>query len=138
MERIFSVSQASTPVDLGLLTLRVGISVFMIHHGYGKMQHFTEMQEKFINFFGFSGSISLCLIIFAELFCSIAVLVGLLTRLALVPLVITMLVALIVAHNGEAFGDGESATIYLIIYISLLLAGPGRYSLDAAFTSKGA
>ena len=103
----------------------------MIHHGYSKMTHFVEMQEKFINFLGLSGSISLCLTIFAEVFCSIALVLGLMTRLAVIPLIITMLVAIIVAHKGEVFGDGEAATMYLISYVIILLLGSGRYSADA-------
>ncbi|MBS1683482.1 MAG: DoxX family protein [Bacteroidetes bacterium] len=130
MKKLLSIAQASAPVDLGLLVLRVGASIFMIHHGYGKIQHFPEIQEKFMNFLGFSGSISLCLTIFAEFFCSILLLTGLLSRLAVIPLMITMAVAAVMAHEGDFFGKGEPATIYLIIYTTLLVTGPGRYSLD--------
>lgn len=132
MKKILSITPAGIPVDLGILVLRVGASIFMIHHGYMKIQHFPEMQEKFISFLGFSGSISLCLAIFAEFFCSILLLVGLLSRLATIPLLVTMAVAVLVAHDGDFLGKGEPATVFLVIYTSLLLAGPGRFSIDKA------
>ena len=134
MKKLFSVSHSDSIFDIAALLLRVGISIFMIHHGYHKMTYFTEMQEKFINFLGLSGSISLCLTIFAEFFCSIAILLGLMTRLATIPLIITMFVAVMVAHKGDVFGDGETATIYMLIYIFILLVGPGRYSADATIS----
>ena len=133
MKKLLTITPADTPVDLALLLLRVGASIFMIHHGYGKMQHFDEMQYKFIEFLGLSGSISLCLTIFAEVFCSLAIMAGFLTRFSLIPLIITMLVAVIVGHAGDVFGKGEPATIYLVIYLTLFMSGPGRYSLDGAF-----
>lgn len=132
MKKLLSITPAGVPVDLGLLVLRVGASIFMIAHGYMKIQHFTEMQEQFISFMGFSGPISLCLAIFAEFFCSILLIGGLLTRLAAIPLAITMLVALLVAHDGDAFGKGGPAITYLIIYVTLLFTGAGRFSIDRA------
>ncbi|MCW3124913.1 MAG: DoxX family protein [Bacteroidetes bacterium] len=136
MKKIFSITPADIPVDLALLILRVVISLFMAYHGLNKMTHFSEMQYKFMDFLGLGGSISLCLTIFAEFFCSIFLIVGLATRLVLIPLIITMLVAVIVAHKGEILGDGQLGTIYLLIYLTLYIAGPGRYSLDAAFAPK--
>lgn len=135
MKKLFSVSHSDTALDTALFFLRAGVSVFMIHHGYGKMTHFADMQEKFIDFLGLGGSISLCLTIFAEFFCSIALALGLMTRLVAIPLIITMLVAIFVAHKGEVFGDGESATVYLLIYVVILLAGPGRYSADETIST---
>jgi putative oxidoreductase len=73
---------------------------------------------------------SKALTVFAELFCTIFVLVGLFTRVALIPLIICMLVIIFIVHSGDPFGDKESAYIYLLMYLSLLLAGPGKYSLD--------
>lgn len=132
MKKILSITSAGVPVDLGLLVLRIGASIFMIAHGYMKIQHFSEMQDQFISFMGLSPSISLCLAIFAEFFCSLLLIAGLLTRLAVIPLIVTMLVALLMAHEGDAFGKGGPATIYLIIYVTLLLTGPGRFSADKA------
>ena len=131
MKKLFSVTYSNTAFDSALLLLRVCISGFMIHHGYQMMTHFAEMQEKFISFLGLSGSISLCLAIFAEVFCSAALALGLLTRLAAIPLLINMLVAVIVAHDGDILGKGENASVYFLIYLVVFLVGPGAYSADA-------
>jgi uncharacterized membrane protein YphA (DoxX/SURF4 family) len=41
-----------------------------------------------------------------------------------------MAVALFKAHNGDVFGDGASATLFLSAYVVLLLLGPGKISVD--------
>ena len=46
------------------------------------------------------------------------------------PLIIAMSVALFVAHKGQVFGDGETAALFLVGYLILLLAGPGKISAD--------
>jgi putative oxidoreductase len=53
------------------------------------------------------------------------------TRLAAIPLIIATLVMIFKAHNGEVFGDGEHAALYLMGYVVLLLIGPGRVSVDS-------
>ena len=136
MKRIFSVAYPDRAFDLATLILRVSIGVIMAYHGYGKLMHFSEMQEKFMNFLGLGPSISLALVVFAELFCSILLILGFMTRAALIPLIITMLVALFSAHNGDIFGKGELAALYLVAYTSLILTGPGRYSVDGILSKR--
>jgi putative oxidoreductase len=130
MQRIFSVKFSETTVNIALLILRVSIGVLMAHHGYQKLTKFQEIEPKFMEFLGLSRSISLSLTIGAELFCSLALVLGLLTRLALIPLIIAMCVAVFQAHHGEVFGDGEHAFMYMIVYVALLITGPGKYSAD--------
>ena len=59
-----------------------------------------------------------------------AVIAGAFFRLALLPLIFTMCVAMFVVHNGQSFAAKELAAIYLVIYVVLFIAGAGRYSLD--------
>jgi hypothetical protein len=73
---------------------------------------------------------SLYLAIFAEVICSAAVIVGAFYRLALIPLIFTMGVAVIVVHNGQSFAAKELALIFLVIFVLLFVMGAGRYSLD--------
>jgi putative oxidoreductase len=130
MKKLFSTTYSATAFNVAILVLRAGISITMIHHGYNKLTHFSEMQEKFMNFMGLGTDISLGLAIFAEFFCSILLLIGLATRVALIPMIITMAVAVFSAHSADIFGKGELATLYLLAYIALLLVGPGAYSVD--------
>jgi putative oxidoreductase len=102
----------------------------MIPHGYKKLLSFATKSSGFSDPFHIGGPASMSLTIFAEFFCAILIVVGLMTRLACIPLVIAMSVALFYSHHGELFGDGEHAALYLAGYIALLFTGPGKISLD--------
>jgi putative oxidoreductase len=80
---------------------------------------------------GIGSTFSLTLVIFAEFFCSLFLVLGLFTRLSVLPLIITMCVALFQVHHGEVFGKGETDALFLTSYFVLLLLGPGRVSVDS-------
>ncbi|MFN8321859.1 MAG: DoxX family protein [Chitinophagales bacterium] len=122
--------------NVSLLLLRVTLGVLMIPHGYQKMVKFAELEPQFMEFLGLSKSISLSLTIGAELFCSILLVAGLFTRFSLIPLIVAMIVAVFKAHNGELFGDGEHAFLYLAGYSALLIAGAGKFSADSWLLKK--
>ncbi len=103
----------------------------MMMHGYDKLKNFATLEPKFMNFMGIGSSASLALLIFAEFFCSMFLILGLFTRLAAIPLIIATCVMVFKAHNADVFGDGETATLYLASYLVLLLVGPGRVSVDS-------
>ena len=118
--------------DLALLLLRLGFGGFMIYgHGWGKMiKLFTENPIQFGDPIGLGANASLMLAVFAELVCAVFVSIGLFTRYAVIPLIITMAVALLFVHFNDAFGRQEKALMYLVGYICILIAGPGYYSID--------
>jgi putative oxidoreductase len=88
------------------------------------------MKSQFMDFMGIGSSLSLTLSIFAEFFCAIFLIAGLFTRLAVIPLIINMGVALILAHNADVFAEGEKATLFLAAFLTILLCGPGKISVD--------
>lgn len=131
MKRLFSTRVSDNAFNFGMLVLRVGLgSAMMINHGLDKLMHFSEKSGKFMNFFGIGSSASLALTVFAEFFCAAFIIIGLFTRLAALPLVIAMGVALFMAHKGQYFGDGEMAGIYFVGFLAILFMGPGKLSLD--------
>lgn len=124
--------------DIALLLLRITFGGLMIiNHGWGKMMRlFGEGPIKFADPIGLGPEISLYLTVFAEVICGVLLIIGLFTRYATIPLIITMLVALFVIHGDDPFGDKEGALVFLIPYICLLIAGPGEYSVDKRFRSS--
>jgi putative oxidoreductase len=74
--------------------------------------------------------VSLTLVIFAEVFCAIAVMLGVLTRVAAIPLIFAMLVAAFIALGGQALAVKELALLYMAFYAAVAITGPGRYSVD--------
>ena len=130
MKRILSTKYSTGGFNFGMLVLRVALGVLMLSHGYGKLVHFNGMKGNFINFLGMGSTFSLSLDIFAEFFCSAFLILGLFTRLAVIPILIAMSVALFKVHHGLLFGAGERAAIYLACCITLLFCGPGKVSVD--------
>lgn len=128
--KLLSTQLKDSSLHLALLLVRFSVGILMIPHGYSKLIHFAERKDKFMNFMGLGSTLSLVLVISAEFFCSILLAAGLMTRFVLVPLAIAMTVAVFKSHQGEIFGDGETAFLYLIVYVMLLISGPGKYSLD--------
>ncbi|VBB45661.1 DoxX family protein (modular protein) [uncultured Paludibacter sp.] len=122
--------------DFGLLVFRLIIGIFMLTHGWQKLSNYDTMLQQFPPMLGLSSQVGLSLIIFAEFFCSIALILGLFTRLAVIPLIIGMSVAAFVAHKGMPFSGRELPLLYLGMYVVLLLTGPGRIALDKLIYDK--
>ncbi len=125
-------------ISLGLLWLRIGIGGFMLtFHGWGKLSSFGERWGKFGDPLGIGPHLSLILAIFAEFFCSIAIIFGFMTRAAAIPPLIAMLVAAGIVHVNDPWSKQEFALMYAIPYLALILAGSGKYSLDAKLFRRG-
>jgi putative oxidoreductase len=126
-----------TQKDLAALILRLGFGLFIVFgHGLGKLQMLLSGNIQFPALFGISPTINLILAILAEFVAGIMVVIGLKTRLASIPLMITMLTAALVVHSGDPlFSTGgaskEFALLYFIAFAGIFFLGSGRYSFDA-------
>lgn len=113
-----------------ILFLRLLIGGLMLTHGVAKMMSFGMLSEVFPDLLGIGSVWNLVLVIFAEVFCSIALIFGFLVRLSTIPLIVTMVIAVFVAHGNDPINVKELAMVYLGIYIFLISVGAGKYSLD--------
>lgn len=117
--------------DIALLILRAGVSILMMTHGYPKCEKlFAGGEIEFYDFMGLGPKISLMLTVVGELLAPILLVFGFFTRWAAIPAVITMAVAALMVHAGDPFGDKEHSLLYLCCFLTILIAGPGKYSLD--------
>ncbi|MDR0354112.1 MAG: DoxX family protein [Opitutaceae bacterium] len=135
---ILQLRAVPVSVNLALLALRVwlGLSLLLLH-GWAKVVNFSTLAGHFPDPFGLGSKTTLILAIFSEVACSALLVVGLFTRLAALGCAAAMAVAFFFVHNTQLAGQhgGELAFIYLAGFTAIVLAGGGRFSVDA--TSHG-
>ena len=130
MKKLLSTKYSAGAFSTAMLVLRLGLGILMMMHGYDKLVHFGAKQNTFMNFLGTGSTLTLALVVFAEFFCSVFIVLGLFTRLATIPLIITTCVIIFKVNHGHVFLDDETAPLYLTGYLVLLLVGPGKASVD--------
>jgi putative oxidoreductase len=139
-KKIFDPGNDSKLTSLALLVLRVWLGVEMLWiHGSAKLRGFSEMSGSFPDPLHIGHTPSLVLAVFAECFASLLLVLGLATRFGALVLAINMTVAFFMVHQAVLMGEhsGELAFIYLAGYITLLLAGGGKFSADMLVFGKG-
>lgn len=123
--------------SVGLVFLRLGLGVFMLAlHGWGKLTQIARGDMSFGDPIGIGEAPSLVLATFAEFACSILLVLGLFTRLACIPLIVTMAVAAFLVHGSDPWSSKELAYLYLFGYLALLFTGPGKFSVDALIMKR--
>lgn len=130
MKKFFSIQYSDLSFHLALFFLRAGTGALIVMHGYDKLTHFSQYRRIFPDFLHIGSTAGLVLTIFAELVCGFFVFIGLFTRLAIIPLIISMSIALFRSHHGDLFGEGEKDTVFLLSFVAILLVGPGKASID--------
>jgi len=122
---------------MSLFILRLMSGVFMLSfHGWPKVQRFSVMASSFPDPIGVGSYVSLCLVIFSEVICSVLLIFGVATRLASIPLIITMFVAAFIFHADDPISKIELPLMYLGLYISLFIGGGGKYTCPIPFLNK--
>ncbi|PZU90996.1 MAG: DoxX family protein [Chryseobacterium sp.] len=137
MKNINSTKPNPNAVDVMVLVIRLFVGGAMLTHGVPKLETLvTSNQIQFMNFLGMGSIFSMVLVVFAEFLCSILIILGLFTRVACIPLMITMLVACFVAHGADTYKDQEMSVLYFFFYFIILVLGSGKFSIDDLVTKK--
>lgn len=123
-------------VDIGLLILRIGIGIIFLFHGWSKMTGgvttWTQLGST-MSAFGitFAPAFWGFMAAFAEVVGATFIIVGLMLRPMSLLLIFTMIVALVTHLSmGDPFGIYSNALKALVVFVALLITGPGKYSLD--------
>lgn len=131
MKKLFSTNYTDTAFDLSMFLIRAGFGFLLFYnHGLFKLQHFNEMKNSFSDPIGIGHMPSLLLVVFAEVFCALLVVAGLLTRFATAIILISFAVLVFIAHKNEAIGKKEIEIIFGLGFLAILFCGPGKWSLD--------
>jgi putative oxidoreductase len=118
-------------IDLGLLVLRIGLSVLMLTHGIPKLLAFVGGDMAVAgNPIKLGGLITSILIILAEFVAPVLIIIGLKTRMAAITVVIAMAVASLIVHAGDPIGTKEKALLFVIGFLAIALMGAGKFSMD--------
>ncbi|KKK76887.1 hypothetical protein LCGC14_2859120 [marine sediment metagenome] len=137
IKRILQTEFNQDTKDFWILLLRLLVAAFMLTHGISKFNSLiAEGEIKFGDPIGIGPVASLVLAVFAQVFCSILVGIGLGTRYATIPLIITMAVAGFITLGADPFGRKELALLYLLTYVTLFFLGGGKYSVDYLISRK--
>jgi putative oxidoreductase len=120
-------------IDAGLFFLRLTGCLLLLHvHGLPKVFHFSEELTRIEDPFGLGPYMSLLPAIFAEVVCPLFILLGVFTRLACLPIIGVLLVAMVFVHPNWSIAEGQFGWLLLIIFTTLALTGPGRWRLFSA------
>jgi len=122
--------------DAGLLSLRVaGVLPLLLKHGLEKVFTFSAMAAHFPDPLHIGAVPSLLFAMLSDAICSVLLILGLATRWAALICLINLSVAWAFVHRFQFLGHGgdhgELIVVYMAIMLTLLLAGAGKYSVDA-------
>ena len=131
---VFATGATGTAASVGLLLLRVlaGLSLFL-KHGLEKLTGYSTMVQHFPDPIHIGPHATLAYALLSDGICSLLVVVGLGTRPAAFVIVVNLLTAFFLVHHAAFFSSGhvELVLVYIAVFAALVVAGPGRFSVDA-------
>ena len=125
-DRVPASGTVPPSVAWGLLFMRVSAAVLLLCvHGLPKLLHWNVEVQRIEDPFGLGGSLTLGLAVFAEVLCPLLLILGIYARLACLPVLAVLAVAVAVVHPEWTLEQGQFAWLLIILYAGLALTGPG-------------
>jgi putative oxidoreductase len=119
---------------------RLGVGLVFMSTGWGKVHHIDKVTSFFTSLGIPAPHFHAILVGYSELLCGTALVVGLLARLATVPLIVSMIVAILTAKRPELHDVfdlvGFDEFTYLVVLVMIAILGPGSVSLDAVVVRR--
>jgi putative oxidoreductase len=131
MRKLLSTAYSEGAFNFALLVQRVVTGLLLlIGHGLPKISKFSSLSGGFYDPFHIGHRNSLILVILAELFCSMFLVLGLFTRIAAFIIAFNLFVAVFIYNHGQPLNIVDLGAIYLTSVFTIMIVGPGRVSVD--------
>jgi len=122
------------------LVARITLGVLFVSTGWGKVHDLDKVTGFFTDLGIPMPHVNAVMVSFVELIGGALLLVGLASRLAALPLMASMAVAILTAQRAQVHGlpdlFGLVEWTYLALLLWVALAGPGKVSLDHLLLGK--
>jgi putative oxidoreductase len=120
-----------TIYNVTMLLFRIALALeMMIIHGFKKLGIGVSEAEIIPNPFNLPQTFNDAFIISANFFFPFLVLIGFYTRLSALPVLVVTVTGYLIVHRNEALIARDIPFMYSISFLSILLLGPGKYSID--------
>lgn len=126
--------------NMARLFIRLFVGVMFLQFGIRHLVGFSQLCHDFPSMLGMSSTTCLILMIVVEIVCSLFIMVGFLTRIFVIPPIFTMIAAEYyilhdllphtMVYGIDSTQPGYLPIMFIGIYLFILLAGPGKISLD--------
>ncbi|MCJ8178264.1 DoxX family protein [Pseudomonas viridiflava] len=132
-----SPKRAQTLIGWGLLFMRVSVSLLLLHvHGLPKLMHWSVEVQRIEDPFGLGGTLTLGLAVFAEVICPVLLILGVWARLACLPILAVLAVAVLFVHPEWSLEQGQFAWLLMILFAGLAITGPGPLVIGNALHKR--
>lgn len=123
---------AAISLPLGLLFLRVSAALLLLHiHGLPKLLNWSTELQRIEDPFGLGPTLTLAMAVFAEVICPVLLMLGVFARLACLPVLAVLGVALAVVHPKWTLEQAQFAWLFTVLFAGLAITGPGAWAIKA-------
>jgi putative oxidoreductase len=123
-----------------LLLGRLAVGLVFLSTGWGKVHNVEKVTEFFTSLHIPAPGLNAVVVGWSELLCGAALVIGLFTRLATIPLMVSMVVAILTAKRGDIHGFFDliafEETTYVLVLVMIAILGPGSISVDHLLAKK--
>lgn len=130
--------------NLGRLFIRLFAGVMFLQFGIRHLVNYHELSLSFPTVMGWSSATCLTLMVIIELLCSLLIMAGFLTRLSVIPPIISMVAAEwyilrdllpdTSMYGIDSTEPGYLPIMFIGIFLFIIIAGPGKISIDYFIT----
>jgi len=119
---------------------RLAVGLLFVSTGWGKVHDLAKVTGFFVKLGIPAPGLNAVVVGYSELICGALLVIGLCTRLATIPLIVSMVVAILTAKLPDLHGlfdlVGADEFTYLCLLIMIAIIGPGAASVDHLLVTR--